>query len=247
MPGKMKECNICFTVMRSDNLRRHMRCHQNGGTLPFLSDKNKTSDLRIETPIPTRLDEADNETDSNSDESLSEISEINEPIPARLDKVTSDSSEAALQSLIAHEKMELLKLLEEFVEVVDKEDENKLIELEKLLDDFFISKTKNSGLRGPKWETLPKVHGQLDSLINSKIPRTELIKAKILAENLDKKQHIFQEIQQGIKNGQVDDTLNRLQYQVMGSNMLDKIKKLDEMNFENIAAIINSGLPVNFD
>ena len=119
----MKECNICFTVMRSDNLQRHMRCHQNGGTLPFLSDKNKTSDLRIETPIPTRLDEADNETDnetdSNSDESLSEISEINEPIPARLDKVTSDSSEAALQSLIAREKMELLKLLEEFVEVVD--------------------------------------------------------------------------------------------------------------------------------
>ena len=223
-------------VMRSDNLRRHMRCHQNGGTLPFLSDKNKTSDLRIETPIPTRLDETDNETDSNSDESLSEnnsISEIDEPIPARL---TSDSNESALQSLIAREKMELLKLLEEFVEVVDKEDENKLIELERLFEEI-----------GPKWETLPKVHSQLDRLKDSKIPRTELIKAKILAENLDKKQHIFQEIQQGIKNGQVDNTLNRLQYQVMGSNMWDKIRKLDEMNFENIAAIINSGLPVNFD
>ena len=237
--------------MRSDNLRRHMRCHQNGGTLPFLPDKNKTSDLRIETPIPTHLDEADNETDnetdSNSDESLSEISEINEPIPARLDKVTSDSSEAALQSLIAREKMELLKLLEEFVEVVDKEDENKLIELEKLLNDFFISKIKYSEEIGPKWETLPKVHSQLDGLKYSKLPRSELMKAKMLVNNLDKKRHIFQEIQQGIKNGQVDDTLNRLRYQMIGSNMFDKIKELDEMNFENIAAIINSGLHVNFD
>ena len=243
MPGKMKECNICFTVMRSDNLRRHMRCHQNGGTLPFLSDKNKTSDLRIETPIPTRLDEKDNETDSNSDESLSEISEINEPIPAH--KVTSD--EDALQSLIAREKMELLKLLEEFVEVVDKEDESKLIELEKLLNDFFINKIKYSEEIGPKWETLPKVHSQLDGLKYSKIPRSELEKAKMLVNNLDKKRHIFQEIQQGIKNGQVDDTLNRLRYQMIGSNMFDKIKELDEMNFGNIAAIINSGLPVNLD
>ena len=68
----------------------------------------------------------------------------------------------------------------------------------------------------------------------------------MLVNNLDKKRHIFQEIQQGIKNGQVDDTLNRLRYQMIGSNMFDKIRKLDEMNFGNIAAIINSGLHVKF-
>ena len=194
-------------------------------------DGNKSDDhLLIDTPIPTRLDktEVDEVTsDSHSDES---------------------SSEAALQRLIAYEKMELLKLIEEFAEDADEEDESKLIELEKLLNDFFISETKNSGLFTPKWDTLSKVHRQLNSLINSsKISKSELMKAKILANNLDKKRYIFQEIQRGIKNGQIDTTLNRLQLRMISSNMFDKIKELDEMNFENIAAILNSGLPVNFD
>ena len=248
MPSICKDCSkefaspqsLCNHRRRKHQNKENFRGHHYGG---IISDKNNsTSDLlKIHKPIPAH--ETDNETDSNSDECLSEICEINEPIPVH--KVTSD--ESALQSLIAREKMELLKLLEEFVEVVDKEDESKLIELEKLLNDFFISKIKYSEEIGPKWETLPKVHSQLDGLKYSKIPRSELEKAKMLVNNLDKKRHIFQEIQQGIKNGQVDDTLNRLRYQMIGSNMFDKIKELDEMNFENIAAIINSGLHVNFD
>ena len=209
MPGKMKKCNICFKEMRSDNLRRHMRCHQNSEKLPFLSNKNNlTSDLSIDSPIPARLDETE------------------------VDEVTSDSdskssSEAALQRLIAYEKMELLKLLEEFAEDADEEDKSKLIELAKLLNDFFISETKNSGVFSPRLDTLSIVHRKLDSLISaSKISRSELMKAKILANNLDKKRYIFKKIQRGIKNGQIDNTLNRLQLEMISSNMFDKIKRV---------------------
>ena len=136
--------------------------------------------------------------------------------------------------------MELLKILKEFANVVDEEDESKLIDLERLLSKFFISEYERSEVLGPRMETFPKVHAQLNKLTNSKIPKWELSRAKILVNNLDKKRRILQAFFRGFKNNRdVSETAKRLvQERMISSEVFDKLRKLEKPNFENISAIL---------
>ena len=169
-------------------------------------------------------------------------------IPVRPPEVEEDSGEAeekaALENLIAYDKKKLLNLLKEFAAVIDEEDASKLVELGSLLDDFFVSESKPIGW-GKSEKYKPKVYTQLDQLINSKIPRTKLEEAKIYVNDLDKKRHILQEMFRGIENGRVGEIGKRLcQEGMISLEMYDKLRKLENPNFENIAEIVKSDLHV---
>ena len=154
------------------------------------------------------------------------------PIPVQpIPEATAEEEEkAALENLIAYEKKELLNLLKEFAAVIDEEDGSKLIELGSRLDDFFVS-DKDYETRNDR-ETLPKVHRQLDGLIRSNIPRTELIRAKILANDLDKKRRILGELYSGLKSGHFDEAVNRLwQERNISSEVDENLRKLEDPKF----------------
>ena len=156
------------------------------------------------------------------------------------DAIDVTSEEDSLKNLVAFEKNELLEILKEFVNVVDEEDKYKLIGLERLLNNFFISEYETPGFLEPLEETFPKVHAQLDNLTYTKIPRYELTRAKILVNNLDKKRRILQDFFRGFKNNRdVCETAKRLvQERMISSEVFDKLRKLEKPNFENISAIL---------
>ena len=153
------ECERCHKKLSNYySLWRHRKiCNgrKNGSGLAFPSSSGSIQKIEL----PERRETKDEVTSEDSDEEL---------------------EKAALENLIAYEKKELLNLLKEFAAVIDEEDESKLIELGSFLDDFFI-RDKDYETRRDR-ETLPKVHRQLDGLIRSKIPRTELIRAKMPRE-----------------------------------------------------------------
>ena len=82
----------------------------------------------------------------------------------------------------------------------------------------------------------------MDRLNRSKIPRTELIRAKILASDLEKKRYILGELFRGLKSGCFDAVVNWLA-QKGDISFDDKLRELENPNFENIGEIIKSNLP----
>ena len=171
---------------------------------------------------------------------IPEIPRRVEKIPEATPEEEDDAEEiAALENLIGYEKKELLNLLKEFAAVIDEEDESKLIELERVLNNFFISDKDDKD-----WETLPKVHRQLDGLIRSKIPRIELIRAKILTNDLDKKRRILQMFSRIKDRANFDEVAKRLWQEGMISGEVDeKLQKLEDPNSENIVEILKNDLP----
>ena len=120
----MKKCNICFKEMRSDNLRRHMRRHQNSEKLPYLN--NLTSDLPIDRPIPARLDETEvdevtSDSDSNSDEKGMSRETEDKTVVKRVDLKDSHRS---LKELNSYEEAYIVKELQQLVQTVVDEYQN---------------------------------------------------------------------------------------------------------------------------
>ena len=250
------KCDFCSKEMRSDNLHRHMKQHENSsghslnlGDEMMLDDDSEQGGSLESMPIPATLDwKTKDETDSDNEVTSDDERTSDEDLRStrkdhserKNDAIDATSEEGSLKQLIAFEKTELLEILKEFVNVVDEEDKYKLIGLERLLNNFFISEYETPGFLEPLEETFPKVHAQLDNLTYTKIPRYELSRAKILVNNLDKKRRILQDFFRGIKNNRdVCETAKRLvQERMISSEVFDKLRKLEKPNFENISAIL---------
>ena len=214
-----------------------------GGAIPSIPSGSLIDEL---ISIPERLDwQTNDEIDSDnvvtSDDDLKSSNDSTRKDERKNDVTSEDGS---LENVIAFEKKELLKILKEFANVVDEEDESKLIDLERLLSKFFISDYERSEVLGPRMETFPKVHAQLNKLTNSKIPKWELSRAKILVNNLDRKRRTLQDIFRGIKNDRdVGETAKILcQERMIPFDVFDKLRKLEKPNLENISAILQSEL-----
>ena len=204
MPGKKVPCSYCSKVMRSDNLKNHIKIHE------------RAPKARVTPDLTTPKRDKEGVKDNHREDEKEKIS----------------------QNVIHRDKQQLLNLLEEFASVVEEEDVNKLVELEKLVNGFLIMDGYEMS------ETLPKIHNKLDQLVNSRtIPRYELAKMKILVNNISKKRYIIREL---FKNDNIDKAWKSLWgYGLISFEDYNKFTTLNQPNIEDIIDILREEYHIN--
>ena len=114
------------------------------------------------------------------------------------DKEEENMTNTAIQFLILHDKEELQDLMEEIKDDIDEEFKDIVLNIEKLLETFFVEEFVDGEI------VRPKINILLNQLESSKIPKSKQHMIKMLLDDIEKNRHRVEQIFQRLM-----DTTNK--------------------------------------
>ena len=145
-------------------------------------------------------------------------------------EVTPEDEEDLFQNFIQMDIEELLHLFDEFPD--DDEYRSEIENLENLCNEFYSQYDGNE-------QILQKIDVKLDQLKQSSIPRTELIRVKILINKIEEKRYIFREMYNGMKYTDINRRWKTLAQQgFITSEMYHDLNQLNKPNLKDIISVL---------
>ena len=153
--------------------------HENRNELEFLLDellRQGALDPTEYTQSTTRLTEAEDLTIDTEEKEEEE------------DEEEENMTNATIQYLILHNKEELQDLMEGIKDEIDAEFMDIVLDIEKLLEDFFVEEFVDG-------ESIkPQINPLLNQLENSKIPKSKQHRIKMLLDDIEKNRYRVEQI-----------------------------------------------------
>ena len=194
--------------------------HENQNELEFLLDellRQGAVDPTEYTQLNTRLTEEDTDNEEKEEEE---------------DEEEENMTNATIQYLILHDKEELQDL-KEIKDERDAEFMDIVMDIEKLLEDFFVEKIVDG-------ETIkPQINALLNQLENSKIPKSKQYRIKMLLDDIEKNRYRVEQISQRLMDTEdKDEMLTMLKTLVREGHLSDEqFEQLAEMEDPDLHTI----------
>ena len=153
------------------------------------------------------------------------------------DEEEDNMTNATIQYLILHDKEELEDLMEEIKEEIDEEFMDIVVNIEKLLAEFFIEEFVDG-------ETIrPQINTLLNQLENSNIPKSKQHRIKMLLDDIEKNRYrveqIFQKWMDVEDKEEMLHTLRRLVREGhLSDEQFERFAELEGPDLQNIKEVI---------
>ena len=153
------------------------------------------------------------------------------------DKEEENMTNTAIQYLILHDKQELQDLMVEIKDEIDGEFEDVVLDIEKLLDIFFVEEFVDGEIVRPKINILLK---QLES---SNIPKSKQHRIHMLLDDIEKNRYRVEQIFERLMDTEnKDEMLHVLKTLVreehLSEEQFEQLAELEEPDLDTIKAVI---------
>jgi len=149
-----------------------------------------------------------------------------------------DLEKITVETIIQHDKKEVKELLKDFGENLDEEFTDTLLKIEELVDVFV------EGSFIDDESVLDKIIHEVNKLDESKLPKSKLLRFRILLKDIERNRFRVKEILNRFKDGSDDShTLSMLQREeLLSEEQADKINEIlrEGKDLEKIANVIKS-------
>ena len=205
--------------------------HENRNELEFLLDellRQGALDPTEYTQLNTRLTEAEDLTTDKEEKEEEEEDEEEE-----------NMTNAAIQYLILHDKEELQDLMEEIKDEIDAEFIDIVLDIEKLLEEFFVKEFVDG-------ETIrSQINALLNQLESSKIPKSKQHRIKMLVDDIEKNRYRVEQIFQRLMDAEdKEEMLTVLKTLVREGHLSDEqfeqLAELEDPDLHTIKEVITN-------
>ena len=145
----------------------------------------------------------------------------------------------AIQYLILHDKEELLGLLEEIKDEIDEEFKDIVLDIEKLLEKFFIEEFVDGEI------VRPKINVLLNQLESSKIPKSKQHRIHLLPDDIEKNRYRVEQIFERLMDTENKDemlhvlkTLFREEH--LSDEQFEQLAELEDPDVDTITKVITA-------
>ena len=203
--------------------------HENRNELEFLLDgmlKQGAIDPAEYTQLNTRLTEKEDLTTDKEEKEEEEEEEEEENI-----------SNTAIQYLILHDKDELQDLIEDIKDEIDPEFMDIVLDIEKLLEEFFVTEfVDGESIR-------PQINALLNQLNSSKIPKSKQHRIKMLLDGIEKNRYRVQSIVRRLTDAENEQNQKAILTQLAREHLLspeqfEQLAELEDPDLHTIKEVI---------
>ena len=165
------------------------------------------------------------------------LTDIEEKEGGEEDEEEVNMTNDTIQYLILHDKEELQDLMDEIKDDIDEEFKDIVLNIEKLLETFFVEEFVDGEI------VRPKINILLNQLESSKIPKSKQHRIQILLDDIEKNRHRVEQIFQRLMDSEnKDEMLHVLKTLVreehLSDDQFEQLAELEDPDLETIKEVI---------